>query len=230
MKDKNTKAIRLLILSVSLFLGFFMLWVLWTTGFFQAAGTPETMHNYIQQFAPLSHLVFFFLQLASVIIAPIPSNLTTAAGGFLFGPVPAFLLSAGAVTLGSIIVFQLSRLLGQAYVEQFISKKNLTKYGEIIRRKQDTFLFLSFLLPFFPDDLICILAGLTQISFRRFLILVVLARPWGLLAASAIGGSVLQIPLYGMVLLGSIGVFFFLFAMKYGDRFEEKVIERLKQA
>lgn len=228
MKKKISNQARGWLLALTFLFAGLLLWVLWSSGFFDAASSAEGLHTYIQQFAPLSHLVFFLLQLASVIIAPIPSNLTTAAGGFLFGPVPAFLISSAAVVLGSIIVFLLSRLLGQAYVEQFITEKNLTRYGEIIRRKQDIFLFLAFLLPFFPDDLICIMAGLTSISFKRFAFLVVAARPWGLWVASAVGGSVLQIPLPGMFLLDLAGGLFFMFALRYGDRFEEKVIEAIK--
>lgn len=227
-KKKGTGWVSALIVSILLVAG--LLWGLWASGFFTAAHSLEELHQYIQQFAPYSHLVFFLIQLASIIIAPIPSNLTAAAGGLLFGTMAAFLLSTLATILGSVIVFQLGRVLGGPFVEQFISQKNLNKYGEVLRRKRDTFLLLAFLFPFFPDDLICIMAGLTQISFRRLLFLVVIGRPWGLLAAAAVGGSALQIPLWGMVLLGLAGLAIFLLAIQYGDRFETAVIERLKHS
>ena len=215
MEDKKKSAGQTAALLISIFLVTGLIWMLWKTGFFDAAHSLEALHQYIQQFAPYSHLVFFLIQLASIIIAPIPSNLTTAAGGLLFG---------------TIIVFQLSRVLGGPFVERFISDRNLNRYREVLRRKCDTFLLLAFLFPFFPDDLICIMAGLTQISFRRFLFLVIIGRPWGLLAAAAVGGSTLQIPLWGMVLLGVAGLFIFILAMRYGDRFEDAVIEKLKRS
>lgn len=202
---------------------------LWHTGFFQAIRSNQGIRAYIQRFAPYSHLVFFLIQLISVILAPIPSNLTAAAGGVLFGALPAFLLTAVAVILGSAAVFQLGRLLGKPFVERFVSAPSQEKYAELIHRKRDSFLFLAFLFPFFPDDILCIMAGLTQISFRRFLLLVVIARPWGLLVASAVGGSVLQIPLWGMALLGMGGILLFILAMKYADKFEAAVMERLKR-
>ena len=185
------------------------------------------MQAYIQRFAPYSHGVFFLLQLVSVIVAPIPSNLTTVAGGLLFGAWSSFLISTVAVVLGSAIVFQLSRRLGQPFAQKFVSGRTWERYGEVIRRKRDVFLFLAFLFPFFPDDLLCIMAGLTNVSFRRFLILVLLGRPWGLLAAAAVGGSVVSIPWWGMALLGVGGLALFLGALRYGDRIEEWIIERL---
>lgn len=210
-----------------LLLFLFLFWWLWSTGFFQVIHSLEEMRNYIQRFAPYSHLVFFLLQLASVIVAPIPSNLTTVAGGLLFGCWGAFLLTTCAVILGSALVFQLSRGLGQRFARRFISGKLWDRYGDLIHRKRDVFLFLAFLFPFFPDDLLCIMAGLTEIPFRRFLLLVILGRPWGLLASAAVGSSVVTIPWWGMVLLGIGGLVLFLLTLRYGDRMENAIIQLL---
>lgn len=229
VEELNQKWTRRVALAATAVLLCLLAWGLWASGFFTAIRTPEGVRDYIERSSPYSHLVFFLLQLASVILAPIPSNITAAAGGVIFGTLPAFLLTAGAVTLGSALTFQLARLLGQSFVQSHVEKRYLEKYGEIIDRKRDSFLFLAFLFPFFPDDLLCIMAGLTDIPFRRFFLLTVLARPWGLLVACAVGGSALHIPLWGMALLGAAGVAVFLLVMKYGDRFEEMILQRLKK-
>ena len=202
-------------------------WALYATGFFQAMDSRETMEAYIERCTPWSHLAYFGIQLASVVVAPIPSNITAAAGAYLFGLWPSFLITWGAVTLGSAIVFGLARLLGQKFASQFMGEKLSEKYLDLIRRKRDVFLLLAFLFPFVPDDLLCILAGLTDISFKRFFLLVVLARPWGLLVACMVGSATVSIPLWGMVLLGAVGLAVFLLAMKYGDKVEEFLIQKL---
>lgn len=204
-------------------------WALYATGFFQAAGSPETLGEYIVRCAPWSHLAYFGIQLASVVIAPIPSNITAAAGAYLFGLWPSFLLTWGAVALGSAIVFILARVLGQKFAGQFVGEKLSERYLDVIRRKRDVFLLLAFLFPFFPDDLLCILAGLTDISFKRFFLLVVIARPWGLLAACMVGSATVSIPWWGMVLLGAAGLAVFLLAMRYGDRLEDALMKRLER-
>ena len=204
-------------------------WALYATGFFEAAGSPEQMGAYIARCAPWSHLAYFGVQLVSVIVAPIPSNITAAAGAYLFGLWPSFLLTWGAVTAGSAVVFLLARALGQEFAGKFVSEKLSEKYLDLIRRKRDVFLALAFLFPFFPDDLLCILAGLTDISFKRFFLLAVLARPWGLLVACMVGSATVSIPLWGMALLGAGGLAVFLLAMKYGDKLEDAVIQRLKR-
>ena len=227
MKKRNRKWIATLVLTILVLGGIFLF--LWNTGFFAAAKSLEGIQDYIARFSPYSHLVFFLVQLASVVIAPIPSNITAAGGALLFGMWPAFLLTAGAVVLGSAAVFWLARILGQSFAGRFVSQKVSDQYLDLIRRKRDVFLALVFLFPFFPVDLICILAGLTDISFSRFLVIVVLTRPWGLLVASAVGGSVISIPIWAMVLIGLAGLALFLVAMKYGDRWEAWLLEKFKQ-
>lgn len=201
---------------------------LWQTGFFTAMQSVEGVQAYIEGFAPYSHLVFFLFQFLSVVLAPIPSNVSALAGGLLFGTWTAFFLTISAVLLGSMTVFFLARSLGRTFTQKFATQKLSDKYLDLLNRKTNVFLFLALLLPFFPDDLLCILAGLTAIRPLRFFLIALIARPWGLLVACAVGGSTLALPWWGMALLGMAGLTFFLFGLKYGDRVEAAVVRRLK--
>ena len=181
------------------------------SGFFAACTSIPALRAYIDRSAPYSHLTFFVVQLLSVVLAPIPSNLTAAAGGLLFGTWPAFFLTYGAVMAGSLLVFWLARTLGRDFVDRVVSRKLAEKYQKVIREKTTVFLALAFLLPYFPDDMLCTL----------------FTRPWGLLFASALGGASLSIPLWAMVLIGLAGVMIFVLGMLYGDRLERAVLKRL---
>ena len=220
---------KLLILAVTLLLLAGGGWFLYASGFFQAARSLDGLRAYIVHFAPYSHLAFFLVQLLSVILAPIPSNVTAAAGGVLFGTWPAFLITYGAVAAGSLLVFWLARALGRDFAGRLVSRRLSDKYQDVLRAKAPVFLVLAFLFPFFPDDMLCILAGLTDLSFCRFAVIVLLTRPWGLLFASALGGSTLDLPPWVMVPIGLAGLALFLLGMKYGDRLEESVLSRLKE-
>lgn len=224
---KQRKWLPALVLAVVLIAGGVLL--LWRTGFFASLGSLEEMRTYIGRFAPFSHLFYFLVQLLSVVAAPIPSNVTALAGALLFGMWPAFLLTWLAVAAGSVLVFWLARVLGQPFAERLVSRSVADKYLELIRRKRDIFLILVFLFPFFPDDLICILAGLTDIPLRRFVVIVLLTRPWGLLVASALGGASFSLPWWGMALIGLGGLGLFLVGMKYGDRWEEALLKRFRR-
>lgn len=203
-------------------------YLLYKSGFFAAISSIDALQAYISSFAPYSHLCFFFVQLLSVILAPIPSNITAAAGGILFGTLPSFLLTFGAVVLGSMSVFLLARALGRPFVDRIINQKASEKYLIVIQAKTSSFLLLAFLFPFFPDDVLCILAGLTAIPMLHFFLILVLARPWGLLFASALGGATLSLPLWTMVVFGALALVAFYFGIKYGDQIEQRVIRCLQ--
>lgn len=214
-----------LILTLLLLLGGLLF--LYQTGFFAACSSSQALRAYIDRSAPYSHLLFFLVQFLSVVLAPIPSNLTAAAGGMLFGTWMAFLLTFAAVFSGSLVVFQLARLLGRNFADRIVSRRLSEKYQDIIRSRTSVFLILAFLFPYFPDDVLCILAGLTDLPFRRFALIVLFTRPWGLLFASALGGSSLSVPLWGLILIGLLGVAVFLLGMVYGQRLEQRILHYL---
>lgn len=202
---------------------------LWHTGFFAALSSPDSMGSYINRFSPYGQCFFFLIQFLSVILAPIPSNITALAGSVLFGMWQSFFLTYAAVILGSFLIFYLARVLGRPFADRLVGRKVSEKYLDVIRAKQDIFLFLIFLLPFFPDDLICILAGLTAIRPLRFLIIALIGRPWGLLVACAVGSAAVSIPLWGMVLLGLGGIALLLVCLKFGDRWAHWLLQKIKR-
>lgn len=230
--DKNKRVSstkkKAFILTVSLLLLAGGGWFLYRTGFFQAASSLESLRAYILRFAPYSHLIFFLLQFLSVVLAPIPSNVTAAAGGALFGTWTAFSLTFAAVVTGSLLTFSLARALGRDFAGRLVSEKLSEKYQDVLRAKGPVFLTLAFLFPFFPDDMLCILAGLTGLPLRRFALIVVLARPWGLLFACALGGASIRLPLWAVLPLGLAGLGLFWLGLKYGDRLEEFILTCLR--
>lgn len=76
--------------------------------------------------------------------------------------------------------------------------------------------------------MLCILAGLTSISLRRFTLIMVLTRPWGLLFSCALGGSTITMPLWAMVPIALAGLGLFLAGLRWGDALEEAVLRRFR--
>ena len=180
----------------------------------------------IRSAAPWSCLSFLLLQLSSVVLAPIPSNLMATVGGACFGFPLGFAMTFCSVTFGSLLTFTLSRRLGRRWAHRMVEEKLSERYLGLLQRKRDSFLVLVFLLPFFPDDLICILAGLTDIPFRRFALIVVLTRHWGLMLASLAGAELFTAPVWVLPLLGLVGVLLFAAGLRWGDALEAVILRR----
>lgn len=195
-----------------------------TSGILDSMGSVEAFKNYINGTGTKANVVFFLIQLLSVVLAPIPSNISTAAGANIFGMWEAFFLSTLAIVFGSVMVFFLARKFGKPFTDKFVSPKIANKYGHLISSRRDILLALLFLLPFFPDDSICLLAGLSPIGGMRFFIIMLLTRPWGILAASAVGSANVTVPWWGWVLV----VLASLLILIYGTKLEEKLTNIFK--
>lgn len=190
--------------------------------------TLDAVVQTIRSAAPWSHLMFLLLQMGSVILAPIPSNLMATAGGICFGFPVGFAMTFVAVSCGSLLTFTLARRLGRSWVSQMVEHKISDRYLDLLQRKRDSFLVLVFLFPFFPDDLICILAGLTDIPFRRFALIVLLTRHWGLAIASLAGGNLTSLPGWTLPLICVIGLGLFLLGLRWGHAVEDTLLRYLR--
>lgn len=203
--------------------------LLYKTGLIQKLNSLEDARAMIDASGPWAGVVYFLLQMLTVIFAPIPSNMTMLAGALVLGFFKAMALGLLAVLTGSILIFLVARQLGQRSVRRFLDRGVMDKYLPLIREKQEMFLFLTMLFPFFPDDVLCILAGLTEIPFPRFVLIMALARPWGLIFAALLGGGVIRLPFWGWALLIPTLAAVFCLALRYSTVIEDKLLRWIKQ-
>lgn len=205
------------------------LYALWRSGFFAHIRSVEELQTMIASAGAWSGAAYFLIQVLSVILMPIPSNVTMMAGALVLGFRPAVLLGVLAITLGSLLVFLAARRLGRNAVQRFVDHGVMEKYLPVIEEKQDMFLFLTMLFPFFPDDALCILAGLTSIPTARFALIVVSARPWGLIVAALLGSGALSLPAWAWAALVVLLAPAFYFAMKYSAQIEHRLFEAFER-
>lgn len=199
------------------------------SGWLERLGSVEDLREMIAATGVWGGLVFFLMQMMTVIVTPIPSNVTMMAGALALGFVKAMVLGVLAVLTGSVIVFLAARRLGRKAVQRIVDNSVMEKYLPVIEEKQDTFLFLTLLFPFFPDDAICILAGLTSIPLRRFVCIMALTRPWGLVFAALLGSGAFTMPAWAWVALGVPMLVIFVLAMRYGDKIESWLFEKFRK-
>jgi len=76
-------------------------------------------------------------------------------------------------------------------VNALVSEKNVEKFRFIINSKKAEFvIFLLFLIPGLPKDILVYVAGLSPIKPLRFFLIFIVARMPGLVGSSFIGSSV----------------------------------------
>ena len=89
------------------------------------------------------------------------------------------------------------------------------------------------LFPFFPDDALCLIAGMTSMSFRFFIVTILLTRPIGIVLTCYLGsGQIIPYHGWGLVIWGiSIAIMIALFvcAYKFQPQIEEWLIKIAKK-
>lgn len=183
--------------------------------------SPQAFKKFVLDQGVWSPLVFLALQIAQVIVSPIPGNITSLAGGALFGGINACLLSMSAITIGSIIAFYLAKIFGKPLVVKLIGEITFNKYNKILLGKGKLTLFLLFLLPFFPDDALCFLAGLSKLPLKLFLMYTIIGRLPGIIFTSFAGAGTVCLTVGGWIIVGVLSVIAIYVSIRYGEKIEE---------
>jgi len=174
---------------------------------------PTWVRAWIAQFGSLAPLAFVALQTLQVILAPVPGQTLAGVGGYLFGTLWGTVYSMLGVVVGSAAVFVGGRRFGLPYVKRVIDPAALARWDDFVERAGVPGLFVLFLLPTFPDDVLCFIAGLTDVRLRPFLVLVVVGRTPTFIAAAyagtrlADGGLVDFAIVVGALTIGSVAVY-----------------------
>ncbi|HAQ6957588.1 TPA: TVP38/TMEM64 family protein [Enterococcus faecium] len=127
----------------------------------------------------LGPIIFVFIQILQVVIPIIPGGISTAAGVLIFGPYAGFIYNYIGICIGSIIIFLLGRRYGKPFILSMISDKTYNKYiGWLDNQNRFEKLFaLAIFLPVAPDDALCLMAGLTNMSVKRYTLIILIAKP-----------------------------------------------------
>lgn len=163
----------------------------------------------VDSWGPFAPLLYIALQVVQIIVAPIPGQIVGSIGGFLFGIWGILWTSIGTL-IGCWIVFKLARRFGRPLLEKLFQPATIEKFDFLINAKSASLaLFLIFLLPGFPDDVICYIAGLTKLSVKRLMFLVILGRFPVIVLTNYIGAevgtnfiAVIIVALIAVVILG----------------------------
>ena len=103
----------------------------------------------------------------------IPGGVSCVIGVAFFGPLWGFVYNFIGISTGSIINFLLAKRYGKNIVLKLVSQNNYDKLFAI-----------AMFVPCAPDDLLCFLAGLTPMSLKKFIFIILTCKPWSIAAYS----------------------------------------------
>lgn len=115
--------------------------------------------------------IFFFISFAQPILLPIPEAVTIPGASAVFGPAVAAAIAFPGTLLGISAMFFAARYGGRKFISKFIKEQQLEKYQQYVSKNETLITFLLFIIPILPDEIICVGAGIGQVSPKRFLLI-----------------------------------------------------------
>ena len=223
-KGKILRSIIVVVILAAIILGAYF--ALKYTGLLDKFDSAEEIKSFILSGGNWSVFVFILIQFLQVTFLPLPAFVTTVAGALVFGPWNALIMSFIAIMLGSIFAFFLGRKFGKGILVWIAGKEDAEKWTKKLTDGKYMF-FLMMLFPIFPDDVLCIAAGVTQMSFKFFFFTNLITRPIGIFCICFLGsGTLIPFSGYGLIvwpILIVLLIVLFVFSIKYRDKIEEFV-------
>lgn len=228
--EKNVKSkgrIALYFVLIALFLGAMAyLTIRFGPRLTELAKNPGSLSDKLEAYGWKGVLLFIGIQILQVLVAAIPGEVTQIAGGYIYGTWFGTLYSITGILAGSVIVFFIARLLGYPLVKMLVSPEQLKKFNFMINGdKSEAAMFLLFLIPGIPKDILTYIAGITPVKPLRFFIIITIARLPALFASSVIGSSTEKGNYVTVIILSVAALVLFLAGLFLKDR----IIERIKR-
>jgi uncharacterized membrane protein YdjX (TVP38/TMEM64 family) len=172
---------------------------------------PQAVIEAVQGSGFWGPTVLFVLFVLQVFFAFIPGQALMVASGYIYGFTGGMLITWSSLVIGGQAAFWLARHSGRPFAEKWISPAILDRWDKNAAGQGIGFFALTLVLPLFPNDAMCYVAGLGKITSRRFLIANMLGRGQASFITVFIGAYGSRIPAAVwasgavLILLGLIG-------------------------
>lgn len=208
---------------------------------------PQKIKNFVLSYGNYSILVFIIIQVLQIIIFFIPGEVVQFAGGYIFGPYLSFLLCIVGSVIGSGIAFSITRRFGKPFIEKIVSKDSLwiikkldaAKHhreerhpGKVKKHHPKRIIFILYMIPGIPKDILAYISGISDISLKEFLIVSTIVRAPALFISCFFGtklevikNKLLSQGLFLNIIIGVIVVIFIAGVAFIG----KKIVKKMKE-
>lgn len=167
----------------------------------QFVSEPEKFQLWVEEKGILGVLAFIGMVILQVLLAIIPGGPFEIGAGYAFGVVKGTLICDIAMTIASVIIFLFVKKFGLRFVELFVSKEKIESVNFLkSSRRSESIIFLFFLVPGTPKDLLSYLIGLTDMKLSHWIFICGVGRLPAIFL-SALSGSALSSAKYHLAII-----------------------------
>lgn len=200
LSEKQKKRLAAAGVVIFILLSLFLFWFVGRP-MIRFARQPELFRQWVDQRGIWGKAAYVGMVFLQVLVAIIPGEPLELCGGYAFGAFWGTVLCLLGAVLGSVAVFAFVRRFGQPLVEVFFPREKLESLRFLRSSpKRDALMWLIFTVPGTPKDLLCYFAGLTDLSWGKWLLIATVGRIPSILT-STVGGDALGVQNYWFALI-----------------------------
>lgn len=200
----------------------------------RAAGITnvESLRALIAKCGAWGWIVFIALFiLASTFLCFVPGTSATfiAVSILLFGAWKGFVISTVSVFLASSLMFLIGNTLGEQVAGKIVGEESLHKAQNLLDMKSKMLLPLMFVFPVFPDDALCMVAGMTKMKYWYFAVVALIFRTVGIATICFLGSGFINwaaLSLVDWFVLINICVLDIFIIFKYQHKIEQFIMRK----
>ncbi|EMF49966.1 TVP38/TMEM64 family protein [Streptococcus parauberis] len=188
MKDQNSKTYKFMqklfkILGLLALVGTFFL-VLWAYRL-GILNDSNALKDLVMAYPFWGPVIFIVVQIFQIVFPVIPGGLTTIAGFLIFGPIEGFIYNYIGIIIGSYLLFIIVKIYGRKFILLFVDEKTFYSYERKLETPGYEKLFiLCMASPISPADIMVMITGLTNMSSKRFLSIIMIFKPISIIGYS----------------------------------------------
>lgn len=154
-----------------------LLCILNLTGVLRSFEQLDILRQQIENSGYWGYAICLLAIVLQVVALPVPATAMYLLVTAIYGGWIAFLLCFVGTMIGSVIAFSIGKLFGHRAVAWIVGKEKTHKWSTLLAEKGRVPFIVMQILPFFPDDVLCMVAGLSAMSYRFFIIVMALIKP-----------------------------------------------------
>lgn len=167
--------------------------VIWQTAgveLIRLVSDPEAFRSWVAQRGIFGKAAYAGMVVLQIVVAVIPGEPVELAAGYAFGAWQGLLLCEIGILLGSGMVFWLVKRWGMQVVSAFFPPEKITSLAFLREEgRRDALIFLVFLIPGTPKDILTYFVGLTPMKLSRWLWITGIARIPSVLTSTLAGAA-----------------------------------------
>lgn len=184
---------------------------------------PKKIKDIIMAYGSYSVVAFLVMQAVQVIIFFIPGEVIQIAGGYVFGIVYGSLYSLIGITAGSAIAYGVSWIFGKPLINKIVAEKHIVFFDRVSNLGNiNQIVFFLYLVPGIPKDVLAYICGISDISFKNFILYSTLGRIPAIIVSAYFGSSMYGSNYKVLIFIAVIMIILFAAGILKGEKFITK--------